>query len=605
MPSPFDTYDFANQSAGAVPGVSNDDILRVLNKGNPSSFGQMADTSGGIDRVNQNTGNTGTVAYRDNKGQAVLTNVARDPITNQDKQIPALFKSIPSETQTQNLPQKPDTPLNLFEQLNKLRVTKDATVAQGLWSSLQETLTSERARIEKEAFTFAENKLGIPVLQKQLDDARQLDRADPKFIPGMGDSPITQKVNAQLLQARGFADNEAKNYLTQNTTYRSLLTTEKTAEAEYKRIQTIADRQDQITLSHQLSQDNADVQARLQHKLREEDRIAAFNQVMTEKYDGLSSQQIARINLLHSADLAAFSDITDEAKRKVKIMSLVLGNKDKKYQEAINAEGNPQLLNLALGGNQYARKIVVANEAASMGVPATQIEDQLTALQREMADPAMPIRVLRSRKGMKPEEANKLAGDINAGASQFNLDPNKKLEATQQRVTLLMEWAQGRKTQEFLNDTRSWNATDPVLLSAIDKSVKTTGKADVQNVLSAYVGDSTDTERLTRLEEFRKAIRNAAARHENSVFGMPDYRQAEALVVNEMVNKGFFHNMWQKIQQADAKASAAIGLKENTRDGYTKNVFGPMAPGILMDNAVGAPLTDFFFGPQNNQGVNK
>lgn len=588
MATPFDDFEFSasgDATEKSAPGILNDDVVRVLNGMNPRGLASIAftpvsaapkqvqgGTAAGIDRVNNSDREMyqkdGVIAYKDKNGRAVLTNMDGPKEDVPDRKIPAVFKPIPPSNEVQ----KPDTPLPIFEQLNKLRVAGDVETARGIWTSLQESLVAEQSRLETEAFKFAENKLGLPNLMRELEMARQADRADPLYVPGMGDSPITRKIVDDMTQLRVLADREAKGFLTNNASYRSALTAIKTGEDLIKRAEQKAEREENLRLQKELTLHNADVNRRLTSIQREEDRAAKADQIAVEQFEGLSANQLARLNILHVNDLANYKDITDDTRKKVKVMSLILReSKNKQFQEVMNAENDQQLLSYALQGNEKAKTVAVANEAARRGITAKEVEEEITALQRKLTDPKLAMEVLGKR--MKPEEAKLQVGQMQA--AMHSLDPNKKLEINQQRVTLLMEWAADQRTNQFLNDVRSWRMTDPGFQSAIDRSVKTTGgKADIQNVMAAYLEDATGTERLARLEEFRKQIKNAAAKYDGSIFGMPDYRKAEALVVSEIANKGIFAEMIRAVRGADKSMKSALGIDTNTSLAENTALFG-------------------------------
>lgn len=563
MTSPFDSFDFngAEKPTEPAPGISNDDVIRVLS-GRPKilSLMEMADTKKGVERVNENTADTGVVGYRDSKGQAVFTNVARNPLTNKEEKIgaPAAKAPIAPTTPTEQEPtKKPDTPLPVFNLLAQLRSSASLEEARGVYDTLQQGIVAERSRLEAAAFTFAEQKLGIPNMTAELDKARQADRADPKYLPGMGDSPITQKIQAELNALRGLADNEAKTFLTQNISYRAILTAEKTSGEEFKRHEQKKDREDQLDLTKRAARATAEINREANQVNRREDLQWREETELLQKYEGLNTAQLARLNILHSGDFANFSDIADDKQRKVKTMQLVLNKaKDKQFQEVMNAESDQQLLGYALQGNGQARKVAIANEAARRGVPERLVESEISELQRQLSDPQMAIKVLQKR--MKPEEARATQGNMQA--SMLSMDPNKKLAATQERLTLLMEWSAAKRTEQFVGDVRSWNLTDPAFVTAVNKAVDVAGKADIVNVMTAYVDSATGAERLSRLAEFRNQLKNAAAKYQGSIFGEPDSRLAERLVVEEIANKGLFSAFARNVMSLDKRMQkAAVG----------------------------------------------
>lgn len=548
MPSPFDTYSFGSVDTAQNPtNVSQDDVLRLLNLTSPQQTAYttksvQGGTDAGIDRVNNGreaigggTQDTGVIAYKDSKGQAVLTNVARDPITGREmpipsnKQVPALLKP-PVNPTGEAIIARPDISNDLLSTLSKLRTAKNLGEANALYDSFQQSAIQQRTKVEQEAFQFAEKKLGIPQLEANLMAARQADKADAMWYPGIGDSPITQKALVELNTARTMADNEAKNFLNQNGTYRSLLATEKSAETEYTRIRTFNDRQELSDFQKNLSKD-----------LGREAKVEDAENKLLDMYEGLSANALARINVLNAADLAGFQNITDDRQRKIKIANLVQQRaKDKNWQAAVNAESTDQLLNLSLTGNAVARTLLLSEEAATMGITTAQVEQQLREAEARLGDAKLPAAVIGAKKGVDSRELKRQTEEMNAILN--SRDPNKKIEITNARLSLLREDLQNRKTQAFIHDVDSWGSIDPLLKDAVSRAKKTTGNGSIPNVLAAYLENATDQERIIKAKEFVKLMDNAAIKHKNSVFGMPDTSQAKQIVVNMAIEQSW----WRK-----------------------------------------------------------
>jgi hypothetical protein len=538
MANPFESITFDQQEQQPVATVSNDDITRALISLNPKP---MADA--GIERVNQNTGNTGTVAYKDDKGQAVLTNVARDS-SGQEKKIAALLRSPANIDETPTFTQGTTDRIALFEGVKRLTAATDINEARAIYASLQESIAAETTRLEEEAYKFAERKFGVTEIQTQLQLARQEDRADPMYTPGMGDSPITAKIVDDLRLLSASAKEDATGFLRRNLTFNSLKGLAATADREFKRVEALADRKEQRTLAGEITADNMQQQALLQQRLRREDRVFQQEQEALQTFNRLSATQIARISMLNAGALA---NITNEKEKQIKIADLALGNKDKKFQEAVSAESPRQLLGMALQGNGTARQLIIMEESMRTGRSVQEVESMISSMSTRLADKRMPSEVLNRNTKMKPSDRQARLSELNA--AQFSLDPNKTTKVDETKLALLFEDKQFEIQQQFLGDVSSWNTSDPTLLAAIDKSKKVSGKADIRNVIAAFLGDATDVERKFRLGEFRKAMQNAALKQKESVFGIPNWREADAIIVNEIVNAGWFSNALRSVMQ--------------------------------------------------------
>lgn len=545
--NPFANVSFQQLGPSPVESVSADDITRVLIGMNPKPLGAVdGGTSEGIARVNANTAETGVVAYRDKKGQAVLTNVARDPITNQEKPIAALFKPTQGEqstsAQTPTYVGDGENRVGLFDAFKKLQNATSSEEAEAIYGSLLQSVATEVTRLENEAAKFAENKFGVGQMQSSLNAARQADRADPLWTPGMGDSPITQKIINDLVQLNTAASADAKDFLKRNIGYNSLATLKGNAEREYQRIQRQFERKANKDDARATAELTADINRRANQQIRREDRAERAEEESLQIYQRLTPTQIQRINMLNAGEIEAESD---ERKKQIRIAQLATGaTKNKPMFEAISAESNQELLTHALKGNGVAKKLIVMEESMRTGKSAEDVSAMIQSLTTRLADRRMPIEVLNRNTKMGKTEREARMSMLNA--AQFDVDPNKKIQVDNIKISLLMEEAQFRIQQQFVSDVSSWGLTDPTMLAAIDKAKKTTSKADIKSVLTAYIGDATDVERGMRLAEFQKALKNAALKQKDSFFGMPNWREAEKIAVQQVVENRWFSGFMRK-----------------------------------------------------------
>lgn len=563
MPNnPFADFSFESQE---TPTISNDDITRVLKEMNPPAMSQVdGGTSAGIARVNQNTRETGTVAYKDNKGQAVLTNVARDA-SGQERPIAALFRNPEPGNTNPNFVSNEQKP-SLFQAFQKLQKAQTPEEAEAIYSSLLETVAAEATRLENEAYQFAENKFGIPEMQRQITEARQLDKQDPLYAPGMGDSIITQKLVDSLRLLSSSAAEDAKGFLKRNMTYNSLATLRGNAEREYQRFQKQAERKANFDASVEVSRQTAEINRRANQQIRQEDRQARREEEADRIYNSLTPTQIQRLTTLNAGDVAS---IENEQQRRMKIADLAAGAiKDKKMQEAVSAESDEQLVQYALNGNGVAKKLVVMEESMRTGRSVQEVEEMFKSLSLKMQDQRLAINVLNRQKGLSNTEKGEKLALLNPAL--YDLNPNRKIQADALRTQLVLADARYQIQQQFLGDVTSWGSSDPTLLAAIDKAKKVAGAADISSVLTAYVGDASNTERKARLDEFNKLMKNAALRQKDSMFGAPNWREAEKIVITQVVNQGFFSDLVKGVKRADREMSPPqwsterTGLAENT-----------------------------------------
>lgn len=548
-----------------TPSVSADDLTTILKSFGPSDTAFTSVASGGqagIDRVNKNSTETGAVAYKDSKGQTVLTNVARNPLTNKEEKIGAGAPASPSS----NIPTV-KAPLALTNILDNLSKVSDAGAARGLFATFQEAAAVEQIRIESEAIAHAQTKLGVPDLQKKLAEAEAADKADPAWYPGIGDSPITMKMRTELDQARGYADQESKRFLGTNLSYKMLGNQVKQAEAEMVRIQRKLDRAENV-------EDNI--------KIRNSEREAFKRNEEAEAAEGITSTTLARIQVLNGTD---FVEETNPQTRAFKILKT---NKNPDFVKAVQAEG-AELPMLAIKGNPFAKRLVISEEATNTGMPVAQVEAQLAKVQEILAKPKLLGKAFE-----------KQLGEIQTQLTLSSGDPARKQQLGDERIKLAMSAIALQKTANYLGDTGSWDSIDPAFRAAMDKAAKTTGKRTMEDTLAAYLGDSTGPEYLQKLAEFDKIARMAAQKHEKSMFGMPDYRVAGKLIATYAVEKGTFRKFLEQTGKIkfslpelgnDTIRSGQAGMLPAALDMFGRTVQGMGQPDVSVINpATGKPF---------------
>ena len=562
MANPFENVSFDETPQGVSPmesgSVSSDDLTSVLlSTVRPinSPFLPKVDSSAGVDRVNANTGNTGVIGYKDSKGQAVLTNVAKDPLTGQDKKLPVLLQPSPngtsySQVDKDNLPtQKADISSAVQGAIATISKAKTYEEGLGIYRNLVESIATQKAGLETQATTFAENKLGIPVLMDQLNQARQADKADPQWYPGIGDSPITQKITEELRLTRGMVTKEAADYLSNNPTYNGLQNHLKIGELSLNNLGSIISKERQVDLARE----SANINRTAAQQDRTEDRAAKKEENLIQIYDNLSPRQIAAIETLNRDKLEGLDPTSNV--RKMSLAGLAIGNKDKAYQAAITAEGPQQLLSLSLQGNKWANTLLMEQEGNAIGTPPAQIRMQMQQLNEILRDPNLALKVLSSRPGADPKAAKTAAANHNADLNSTD----KKGEATAARVGYAIEWMTRERTKAFATNVNTWESTDPLMKTAIAEASKTTGKPSMENVLAAYLGDSAGKERISKANDFKNHLHNAALKYKDSAFGMPSVDQLNAQI-NQAVGTWFTQFLKSKVVPGLEKASTAAGI---------------------------------------------
>jgi hypothetical protein len=569
--SPFgNPFDPATQQE--TVSFSNDDVVRLLTAGskqNPDFLPQI-DFDAGAKRVNQGTGEHGVVAYRDSKGTMNLTNVAIDA-EGKTKKIGEGSEAVSPDTQASTAPanaglkgsvfdparvtggamdgmeggkdpyiQKPDTPMPIFQALAKLRATTDFATARGIFDSLQQTTASEQARMEKEALQFAEAKVGLPTLERELMMARQADQKDIKYVPGMGDSPITNRILTNIEQARRLAMTEANNFLKSNPSYTSLSIATKSAEREYNRIAQFSQTKD---LRDAQREAGAEASSAEFNRRREYDIETAF--------EGIGGRQLARIQAL---DLGKFVNLDKNSMEFKKAIVGMAKNKDPQYQKAINAEGTSALFDESFKGNKYARSLLIAEEAAATKRPVEEVENELKLYEEAFATDKMAKDIIQ-RNNPDPRMAKEKLTAYELLKKE--VDPNKKLEASNSRIQLMRQWAQAKTMDTFVGKLDTWKVSDPLFLAAVDKARAVTNTTSLDNVLTAYMKDVDPADRKRKLDEFKNIMNNAANVRKNSSFAVIDTTELNARITQWARKEGIFAAMLNR--KIDAAGTMLAG----------------------------------------------
>lgn len=580
---------------------TQDDLTALLKSTTVQSTPFMPDTKGGIDRVNTNTKNTSVTAYKGAGGQTTLTNekiieapaqLSDKPYTDQEfrDNNPLVNGKHPDGSVTPvtvkpgqpGSVQKVDTPAAMFNVLSKLRATKDMTEASVLYESFQQSTVEMGAKLEKEAVAFAEQKVGIPNLELMLRQAEAADKSDPKYYPGIGDSPITAKLRGEINAARGVALNEAKTFLSTNPTYKSLAVTAKTAEAEFKRVERLADQSETARLNKEARNEEWD--RRKGETDAEYDRRKREKQ--EEEAEGIPGHVLTRIQMLHQGEFVGLEG--KEIDAKIKALKLVKANKSNDFKEAVFAEGDA-LPRLALKGNKYANALVIAQEAAATGDSPEEVQRAITALQGKMQEAKFVETVFTQRYKGDKKGLSEALGAFQANAN----DPNKKDANTGLKAELALEYSARVKTANFLQNVNTWKSVDPAIAAAVDRARKTTGRGDLRSTLIAYLGESEGPARAALASQFRITMQQSAERHKDSQLGMPNYREGDAMIAQYLNESGFWRAWMDKTVNSDMAAGllGAAGVGAAAIAGAP--VAGAAALGVgtyMLGRAVTKPL---------------
>lgn len=471
-------------------------------------------TKGGVDRVNARTKEHGVTAIEKN-GKVYMTNINPDGSVNKGTGSPnsVLGNGMGSQ---QNAPMlsRVDLSATITTAMDKLSKTSDYAEARALFSNLNATIAGSRATMEAEAIKFAEGKYRVPELEAMLEQSVRTDMASVGWYPGIGDSPVTSKLRAELNAARSSSAAYSKNYLASNTSYAALGAVEANMRIEYDRIKNVVLKQDQIEMRANESQAEWD---RRRQAIAQEKKMAAQDEV-----DMLSPEQLKRVVLLNPA-----LGMPESSTGKPDPVSIAKFVKNKQVAEAVTAIGD-QLPVIALEGNQYARVLLARQEAGTYS--EKQVEEKLDSLRKTANSATFAKTYATWKHGSNKEALNAELAALQSGAAAT--DPAMKKNAGSLRLMAALEMERAAQTDYVLNDVRSLLPADGMFKDAIDQSIKVTNTATLENVMNALTrATKSDEERRQVLAVFNKAVLDAAEKRKESVFGRPDVNKLKQAMV--------------------------------------------------------------------------
>ena len=472
----------------------------------------VVNTNGGVDRVNARTSEHGVTAVIGADGKITMTNINPDGSVNKGTGSP---NSVLGDGKG-NRPAivAPNTPLAINAALVRLQ-TATPDEARGLMADITTSIAQAQATLEGEALKFGANKFGIPALEQQLVQTQAADRQSIGWYPGIGDSPITQKVRAQLEQANVAARQAAGEYLKTNVNAAALNAAKETASAAFKRIDRI-DQQNEI------------LQGSLKARTMEKKLIK--QETDAEVAANLSPVALSRIAILHPVSRGNPTEAGDWYGQKLKTSKGAI-------EQVLNASG-AQLVTYAMERDPYALAIITAEETKN---DPTQTEDKINerlARIRRLADSpdfAKKAAVFQS-SGLtgdaKKAAEQQLTQAITLGKTSLSGD---KKEAARQRYEIALEMERAAQTTAVVSDMRNIFSQDGPLGAAIAESIKVTNGAALPDVLTAFVGSANKEEQMARITMFTNFTDQAVRKQGASIFGVPDVNKIKAEIINATI----------------------------------------------------------------------
>jgi len=396
----------------------------------------------------------------------------------------------------------PNTPLSVGSLFNQLKTTSDVDTARGIGASLREAGAIEAAKFETQAQTFAATKLGLPRLQAELNAAMAADQSDPKYLPGMGDSPITAKIRTNIEQITSLAGTEAARFLAGNAQYAVLKATLSNADSELARITRLGDRKAAI-------EDNA----ALRSAMKREDKEATLEDAAR----GLSGVQRQRLIMLNPELGSSTPDKIDaDMMRTIQVRS-----KDKAWQQVFDAPEEAMPV-LAVMGNAYAAGLIQAKEQANAGVDPAITSQRIQNVQKLMGNPTFMKQALEQQY-MGQKDAKKLIADELAAFNAKGLSAEGKQQQQAQKAALALSLVKQSITAEFAGNAGSWKIADPLFQGAVQQARQVTNGTKMMDVYAAYTKDVTGPALVQKTQAFADLMTQEALKNSKSIFGAPNY----------------------------------------------------------------------------------
>lgn len=450
----------------------------------------VADTRGGVARVNQYTADHGVIATMDEKGKVTLTNL--DPKTG--KPTPQ------SQRQFYGFnPMNATTSASVNGLMDSLRATKNPDEARAILGTINNAFATETSNLQAQALKNAENQLGLPQMQQRLAAAEALDRAQPGWVPGMGDSKNTATIRSSIMAMQDQARQVADDSLKRNITFNQLKAAAQSAELEFQRIEKAGTQE--AARAARLE----DFQFREQY---ESDMRAR------QIYDSLSSTQKMIAARTMPPELIAKNDPAEIARfvdRQIK--------SNPKFREVMEADPT-DVPKLAIAGNSVARDMVVAEEATITGMDQGAIVARMKEAQQKASTPeAIDLWANTVTAGAlnRVEAVRQKKAELQA--LQFASGKEEKKKYQEMLGEVASTYFKSQRNNDFRNNVAAWGIADPEIQKAIVQSQQTTGKADMLTVLRNYVGSSSGPEALDKYAKYKQQLLASAGKYQASPFG--------------------------------------------------------------------------------------
>lgn len=469
----------------------------------------------GADRVNANTDQYGVTASVDKDGKVSLTNIGADGKPTPQSQAQAQPEVYAGSLET-------TTSANLNDIIGRLQKATDIGDARGTITEAKHEIVNEEARIRKGVLDLETKRLGVDQMQTRLLASEALDQKTPGYKIGMGDSANTRALRDALYKAEDQARQNTDRMLQNNVSMSRLAIAASTLEQEQRRLESLA-----------ATKFNRDAQS----AIRKDDAIFKKQTSDLAAYESLDPFQrsiISRLNPLvaqqgNEGALVAYHT------RKTK--------EDSNYRELMQAD-KQDYARLALT-NPLARTVVAQQESENTGRPIATIEKELESI-RDLGKNPNAVKMwadarAQGQLGNKAQaraaammEYQKAANGTTKAAKEMKAELDQDIAMTLYQV---------QRSNSFQNDLNNWNV--PELQPLVNEAVKRTGKADIDSVLSLYIGDLQGPEAITAYQAFKSVAKGVAARESKSVFGQIDLNGIIRKIDADAISRRTLGDWWR------------------------------------------------------------
>ena len=559
--------------AEALPPGKTEDKPVIPTSANPQHAKQ--------DLINKNWGSSGVKAFTDANGQLVLTNnpeatdaksamrpFGRDAIGGNNSN--ANFVPVGSNSTTGNA-------VRLMQQL---RSASDLSEAQGIYYSMQTALTEQTAQMQTQAITFAEQKVGLPAMRRELENAIAADRADVRYVPGMGDSPITAKIRQQVTGLEDQAQQEAERWLGRNVAFAQIKNTAASAKSEMDRFSRMEDWKQQRQATREASAEEWDRRKKETTELQAAQIPAETKQRILKLHPEIANQE--------NPDVAIFN----QAKQLEKT-----GGND--FKVAINAPEH-SLPALAVAGNQFAKDIVVQDEAARTGESAEAIRGRMDILNSYTKDPKFAQKFYEAVTPQGGDRQKAIKDSIAAyNAKAMDKTAKGSADFREMQANMALQFAALTATERFVGDLSKLQTTNAKLGDAVRLSLKNTGSASLENVVAAWAGNATGQEALSSYNALIGVLQTESLKYKGSIFGEPNMVAIRA-AINEMARSKF--SALGTVKRFIGNAGGLIPAEGSfARDVWGSIIDPTSGPRKLMQGTANS-IDTFVNGPKNVLG---